>query len=585
MSGAPPLSGTTFKILTHAVGTFAGLPEGARVAVGTQRFRITYQGGSGADVLLTADAPPSLDGLTNETMIAGHTLPPIALTVSDDLTASSALVVSATSSNQNLLPDADIVPGGSGSARTLTVTPVPGAVGTATITVTVSDGFQTTTGTFQLTVTPAPVYYLAEGSTGGFFSTDILIANPNPQAAPATIKFFTSDGAAVVKDVTLPPTSRLTVRVNDIAGLESAAFSTSVVSTDALPLVVERTMWWDASGYGASTEKASAGAASQWYFAEGSQGFFHTYYLLLNPHAVATVAHVTYFPEDGPALSRDYTVSATSRLTIDAATEPALMNRSFGALVSFDLPGMAERAMYFGTTPIFSGGTAAAGTTAPATTWYLAEGATGTFFDTFVLIANPNDVATDVTLTYLPASGVPITRTHTVAAHTRLTVNISTEDPSLVSAAMSTRVDATHPVIAERSQYWPHGNWYEAHNSAGATSAGTTWGLAEGRVGGANHAQTYILLANPGPQPADVTATFLRETGTPVMKTFTIAPTSRLNIAVTGEGGSDVPELVNENFGASLVSTQPIIVERSLYTDANGVVWAAGTHATGTRLP
>ena len=60
--------------------------------------------------------------------------------------------------------------------------------------------------------------------------------------------------------------------------------------------------------------------------------------------------------------------------------------------------------------------------------------------------------------------------------------------------------------------------------------------------------------------------------------------TSRLNIAVTGPG-SDVPELADESFGASLISTQPIVVERSMYTDANGVTWAAGTNATGTRIP
>jgi hypothetical protein len=141
-------------------------------------------------------------------------------------------------------------------------------------------------------------------------------------------------------------------------------------------------------------------------------------------------------------------------------------------------------------------------------------------------------------------------------------------------------------VIVERSQYWPHGNWYEAHNSAGETAAGTKWALAEGRVGGDNHAQTYILLANSGTQAAEVTAMFLRENNpsTPIVKTFIVPPTSRLNIAVTGPG-SDVPELADENFGTSLVSTQPIIVERSMYTDANGVVWAAGTNATATRIP
>ena len=45
-------------------------------------------------------------------------------------------------------------------------------------------------------------------------------------------------------------------------------------------------MRWDATGYGAHAEKASPGAATEWYFAEGSQGFFSTFLLLANPHAV-----------------------------------------------------------------------------------------------------------------------------------------------------------------------------------------------------------------------------------------------------------------------------------------------------------
>jgi hypothetical protein len=39
-------------------GTFAGLPEGAGVAVGTRTMRITYQGGDGNDVVLRPDSPP-----------------------------------------------------------------------------------------------------------------------------------------------------------------------------------------------------------------------------------------------------------------------------------------------------------------------------------------------------------------------------------------------------------------------------------------------------------------------------------------------------------------------------------------------
>jgi hypothetical protein len=32
-------------------------------------------------------------------------------------------------------------------------------------------------------------------------------------------------------------------------------------------------------------------------------------------------------------------------------------------------------------------------------------------------------------------------------------------------------------------------------------------------------------------------------------------------------------------------STQPIVVERSVYSNAGDVIWAAGSNATATRLP
>ena len=49
-------------------------------------------------------------------------------------------------------------------------------------------------------------------------------------------------------------------------------------------------------------------------------------------------------------------------------------------------------------------------------------------------------------------------------------------------------------------------------------------GLAEGRVGGAFGFQTFVLLANPDVSAATVTATFLRTTGAPVVKTFVVRP-------------------------------------------------------------
>ena len=147
-------------------------------------------------------------------------------------------------------------------------------------------------------------FYLAEGATG-FFDLDFAVANPNPLPAPIKASFLKPDGAIVTLELTLPATSRGTIRVNEIPGLESTALSTVIESKNGLPLVVERTMSWDrATGYGGHTEKAGEGVRRQWFFAEGSQGFFDTFVLLANPQPTPNTATVTFLREGEPPLTR-----------------------------------------------------------------------------------------------------------------------------------------------------------------------------------------------------------------------------------------------------------------------------------------
>jgi autotransporter-associated beta strand protein len=432
-------------------------------------------------------------------------------------------------------------------------------------------------------------YYLSEGATGPFFDTDILLLNPNNVAAPITIKFLPESGQPITMTDTLAPMSRKTLRVDDLPGLEATAFSTVVNSDDALPLVVERTMQWGngtvGGAYGAHTDKASPGPSFNWYFAEGAQGFFWTYLLLENPSDFNNEATVEYLRENEPPVQRTYVVPPHARYTVNLFDEPEVKNRAFGMTVNFDRPGMAERSMYFGMDPLFTGGHESAGEVAPSKAWFLPEGATGTFFQTYVLLANPSDAATKATVRFLPdAGGAPITKIYDLAPKRRLTLDIAAQDASLVSANVATEVTADDPIIVERAQYWPYAVWYESHNSFGLTTLAMRWGLAEGRVGGPEASQTYILLANPGTDPAAVTITFLRENGgAPVVKTFNVAAASRFNVRVGPD--TEVPELVNERFGAIVQADREIAVERAVYWDANGQVWAAGTSATATRLP
>jgi VCBS repeat-containing protein len=76
----------------------------------------------------------------------------ISFTVADIETAANSLTVSGSSNNAALVPNANIVFGGSGANRTVTITPAPNANGTALITVSVNDGTNTTSDTFLLTV-------------------------------------------------------------------------------------------------------------------------------------------------------------------------------------------------------------------------------------------------------------------------------------------------------------------------------------------------------------------------------------------------------------------------------------------------
>ncbi len=122
------------------------------------------------------------------------------------------------------------------------------------------------------------------------------------------------------------------------------ATSTVVSSTTGVPILVERTMRWDSTGFGAHTDKATDGAALKWYFAEGSQGFFKTFILLANPNVDGTGATVEYLLDGEPSIVKGHGVSGQSRLTI-AAELDGLDGKNFGMIVTFDKPAIAERSM------------------------------------------------------------------------------------------------------------------------------------------------------------------------------------------------------------------------------------------------
>jgi hypothetical protein len=235
----------------------------------------------------------------------------------------------------------------------------------------------------------------------------------------------------------------------------------------------------------------------------------------------------------------------------------------------------------------FGAGHESAGVTAPTTSWRLAEGATGDFFDLFVLIANPNATPANVTATYLLPSGATVQRTYQAAANSRFNIWVDLE-PGLASTAVSTVIDADQPIIVERAMWWPGNSstWREAHNSPGATQTGTRWALAEGEAGQPGQLDTYILVANTSAFAGSARVTLIFEDGSPsVSQQFNVPANSRTNVLV----GADIGDasLFGKRFGAiveSLGATPAqLVVERAMYWTPGPVQYEAGTNSLATR--
>jgi hypothetical protein len=441
--------------------------------------------------------------------------------------------------------------------------------------------------------------YLAEGAVNAFFDARLALLNVGSAPTTMVVQLLQPGGTTASIVEQLAPGRRRTIGRDELtARLTSSDFSV-VVESDQ-PVVLDRTMSWDASGYGSHVETGVSNPSTTWYFAEGStSSFFSLFYLLQNPNPVAVTATVRYLRPFGLApIVKSYALDPLSRTTIPVDEQgDDLANTDVSAVIETSAPIVAERAMYWSTpTQPFAAGHGSAGVIAPATHWFLAEGATGPFFDCFILLANPGAQAATVTAEYLLSNGTTQTATYAVPANGRVTIFADAQEipegsgvRPLENVAVSTSIASDVPIIVERTMWWPSPEitalfWTEAHNSPGATVTGTRWALAEGEVGGAQSAETYILLANTSAFDGSAQVTLYFEDGTSATRTIGLAAKSRTNVNVSG----DFPEAAGKRFGAMIESLgatpAQIVVERAMYTSPGGVTWAAGTNALATRL-
>lgn len=147
---------------SQATGFLTFVP--AANATGTVTLTIRADDGGGSNNLVTrtfdvqidpVNDAPTISVITNRTTLEDTALGPIPFTIGDVETAVSNLAVLVSSSNTNLLPQANISMSLVGSNGALTLQPATNASGLATVTLLVSDGTGgSSSNSFQLTVTP-----------------------------------------------------------------------------------------------------------------------------------------------------------------------------------------------------------------------------------------------------------------------------------------------------------------------------------------------------------------------------------------------------------------------------------------------
>ncbi|HAM72391.1 MAG TPA: hypothetical protein DCM86_12185 [Verrucomicrobiales bacterium] len=161
-------------------------------AKASQSFNLTVKPVNHAPVISTV--------IPTQTIPMNSSSAALTFQVGDAETAASSLLVTVTSSNPALLPDAGLVLSGSDAARVLKITPAAGVVGTAVVTIHVSDLQATTTTQFTVNV-------LATGTTKPPTITDIPDQQSPTGAAVRNIPFTIGDLDTALTGLTVTATS------------------------------------------------------------------------------------------------------------------------------------------------------------------------------------------------------------------------------------------------------------------------------------------------------------------------------------------------------------------------------------------
>ena len=246
VSPAPNQSGAAIITLSVSDGTIST----------TTTFQVTIN---------TVNDAPTITAIGNQTTNEDTPTGALPFTIGDVETAAASLTVTATSGNTVLVPNANIAIGGAGASQTIQITPTANQFGIATITVNVNDGVNTTSTTFQVTVssvndvptitavadqsinedipTGAVAFTVGDTETA-VASLTLTGSSDNVTLVPNANIVFGGTGAS--RTVTVTPAANqvgvavVTITVNDGSGSGTRSFTLTVNPINDLPSITSQ---------------------------------------------------------------------------------------------------------------------------------------------------------------------------------------------------------------------------------------------------------------------------------------------------------------------------------------------------------
>lgn len=406
------------------------------------------------------------------------------------------------------------------------------------------------------------------------FDTYITLCNPGGEEARARLTYMLRDSRQVAEERTLEPFSRKTVKVDDM--LVNEEFSTTVEALQG-KVVAERAMYFRYAQQtpGGHVSPGSTAPATDWFLAEGCTDYgFDTFVLIQNPSGELAQTTVTFMKEDGSCRELMCTVAPYARYTVTVSGVSGMERCEFSTRVSSSRPVVVERSMYFDYNGIREGHNSQ-GLTYLSTEWYFAEGYTTGPFDTYILLVNPSEQTANVVMALMGEEGVRSEIPLEVSPRSRRTVAID-RIKGWSQREFSIEIRSDQPVAAERAMYFEYNGITGGHGAVGFVAPATEWYLAEGYT--ADEFDTYLLVSNPNPEPADLLVRFMMKGGRYRDRMYHLPARSRFTIKVDDEPGLSADEV-----SMVMASSRPVVAERSMYFRYQGK--AGGSCAPAVQGP